>query len=182
MSRKNNDALFSAHAILAALKSSIRVLRWGMAGLVLVYLGSGGTKIGPNESGLVLRFGKNALPDTTKAGWRDSLRALFDGVTDLLLTLGGVPAGEHGAGRLRAGVLDRFYGDDVMELFRTVKRGYDPLSIFNPGVIIPANDWSPVTALKVGDDAAAIPDDIATRLRDVERTAAWATPKLQLAR
>jgi len=124
----------------------------------------------------------NALPDTTKAGWRDSLRALFDGVTDLLLTLGGVPSGEHGAGRLRAGVLDRFYGDDVMELFRTVKRGYDPLSIFNPGVIIPANDWSPVTALKVGDDAAAIPDDIATRLRDVERTAAWATPKLQLAR
>ena len=94
----------------------------------------------------------------------------------------GVPSGEHGAGRLRAGVLDRFYGDDVMELFRTVKRAYDPLSIFNPGVIIPANDWSPVTALKVGDDAAAIPDDIATRLRDVERTAAWATPKLQLAR
>ncbi|HTI04849.1 MAG TPA: FAD-binding oxidoreductase [Gemmatimonadales bacterium] len=124
----------------------------------------------------------NALPDTTRAGWRDALRGLFDDVTALLLELGGVPAGEHGVGRLRAGLLERFYGADVMELFRAVKRAYDPLSILNPGVIIPATDWSPIAALKVGDDAAAIPDDIATRLRDVERTAAWGTPKLELSR
>ncbi|HYX82462.1 MAG TPA: FAD-linked oxidase C-terminal domain-containing protein, partial [Gemmatimonadales bacterium] len=124
----------------------------------------------------------NALPDTTRPAWCESLRALFEDVTELLLGLGGIPAGEHGAGRLRAGVLERFYGTDVMDLFRAVKQAYDPLSIFNPGVIIPATDWSPVAALKVGDDAAAIPQDIATRLRDVERDAAWATPKLQLAR
>jgi hypothetical protein len=68
-----------------------------------------------------------------------------------------------------------------MELFRQVKRGYDPLSIFNPGVIIPATDWSPVAALKVGAGAAAIPDDIATRLQEVERRAAWATRKIELA-
>jgi hypothetical protein len=69
-----------------------------------------------------------------------------------------------------------------MQLFRNVKRGYDPLSILNPGVIIPATDWSPVAALKVGDDAAAIPEDIAIRLREVERNAAWATAKLELTR
>ena len=123
----------------------------------------------------------NALPDTTRDGWREALRALFDDVTDLLLQHGGVPSGEHGVGRLRAGVLERFYGAEVMALFRQVKRAYDPLSIFNPGVIIPATDWSPVAALKVGPGAAAIPDDIATRLRDVERSAAWATPKAELA-
>ena len=123
----------------------------------------------------------NALPDTTRTGWRDALAQLFDDVTELLLRLGGVPSGEHGVGRLRAGVLERFYGTDVMRLFRDVKRAYDPLSILNPGVIIPATDWSPVGALKVGDQAAAIPDDIATRLREVERSAAWATPKLELA-
>ena len=67
-----------------------------------------------------------------------------------------MPAGEHGVGRLRAGVLERFYGKEVMDLFRAVKRAYDPLSILNPGVIIPATDWSPVAALKVGADAAAI--------------------------
>ena len=124
----------------------------------------------------------NALPDVTRAGWQESLRGLFDDVTDLLARLGGVPAGEHGVGRLRAGVLARFYHADVMRLFADVKRAYDPLSILNPGVIIPANDWSPVAALKVGSDAAAIPDDIAGKLRDVERSAAWATPKLELTR
>jgi FAD/FMN-containing dehydrogenase len=124
----------------------------------------------------------NALPDTTRAGWRESLVALFDDVTGLLLRLGGVPSGEHGVGRLRAGVLERFYGGEVMELFRAVKRAYDPLTILNPGVIIPATGWSPLAALKVGEGAAVIPDDIAIRLRDLERNAAWATPKLQLAR
>jgi FAD/FMN-containing dehydrogenase len=123
----------------------------------------------------------NALPDTTRDGWREGLRGLFDDVTDLLIRLGGVPSGEHGVGRLRAGILERFYGPEVMQLFRDVKRAYDPLSIFNPGVIIPATDWSPVAALKVGAGAAAIPEDIATRLREVERSAAWATPKLELA-
>ena len=123
----------------------------------------------------------NALPDTTRARWRDALALLFDDATELLRRLGGVPSGEHGVGRLRAGVLERFYGTEVMRLFRDVKRAYDPLSILNPGVIIPATDWSPVGALKVGDQAAAIPDDIATRLREVERSAAWATPKLELA-
>lgn len=123
----------------------------------------------------------NALPDVTRPKWREGIRALFDEVTDLLVRLGGVPSGEHGVGRLRAGVLERFYGKDVMRLFRDVKRAYDPLSIMNPGVIIPAADWSPVDALKVGDEAAAIPDDIAARLREVERSAGWATPKLELA-
>ncbi len=123
----------------------------------------------------------NALPDTTRDGWREALAELFADVTDLLVRLGGVPSGEHGVGRLRAGVLERFYGKEVMDLFRDVKRAYDPLSILNPGVIIPATDWSPVAALKVGAGAAAIPDDIATRLREMERSAAWATPKLELA-
>jgi FAD/FMN-containing dehydrogenase len=124
----------------------------------------------------------NALPDTTRDGWRDALAELFEDATGLVLRLGGVPSGEHGVGRLRAGVLQRFYGVEVMELFRQVKRAYDPLSILNPGVIIPATDWSPVAALKIGASAAAIPDDIATRLREVERSAAWATPKLELTR
>jgi len=124
----------------------------------------------------------NALPDITQPNWSDDVRALFNDVTDLLVRLGGVPSGEHGVGRLRAGVLQRFYGDRIMTLFRNVKQAYDPLSILNPGVIIPATDWSPVAALKVGDDAAAIPEDIATRLREVERSAAWATPKPELTR
>jgi FAD/FMN-containing dehydrogenase len=123
----------------------------------------------------------NALPDVTRKGWEEALTLLFNDVLDVVLRLGGVPAGEHGAGRLRAGVLERFYGPEVLALFRGVKHAYDPLSILNPGVIIPAADWTPLAALKVGEGAAPIPDDIATRLRDVERNAAWATPKTALA-
>jgi len=63
-----------------------------------------------------------------------------------------------------------------------VKRAYDPRAILNPGVIIPSPDWAPLADLKVGPDAAPIPDDIAARLRELERTAGWATPKLQVAR
>ena len=67
MKQKREDALFSAHAILAALRSSIRILRWGMLVLVLIYLCSGITVIAPNERGLVLRFGR-ALPKTAPPG------------------------------------------------------------------------------------------------------------------
>lgn len=124
----------------------------------------------------------NALPDVTRPGWTQSLTNLFNDVVDVLIRLHGVPAGEHGAGRLRAGVLEQFYGPVVMAMFEQVKRSYDPLSILNPGVIIPAADWAPLAALKVGEDAAVIPDDIAARLRDMERNAGWATPKPELAR
>jgi hypothetical protein len=95
--------------------------------------------------------------------------------------LGGAPSGEHGIGRLRAGVLERFLGTDVMRLFARLRRAYDPHARFNPGVILPSADWSPLAHLKVGDDAAPIPDDIARRLRDIERNAGWATPKSDLA-
>jgi FAD/FMN-containing dehydrogenase len=123
----------------------------------------------------------NALPDTTRDGWRDALARLYEESTGLVQALGGTPSGEHGDGRLRAGVLSRFFGADLMRVFRDLKRTYDPLSMFNPGVIIPAADWDPLAGLKVGPDAVGIPADIAARLRAMERTAGWATPKTLLA-
>jgi len=123
----------------------------------------------------------NALPDLTVAGWRDALAALYADAAELLVRLGGTPSGEHGAGRLRAGLLERFYGPVVTALFRDLKQAYDPRCTLNPGVIIPSADWAPLADLKVGPEAAPIPHDIAARLREVERTAGWAIPKLDLA-
>ncbi len=77
--KQKEDALFSAHAILAALRSSIRVLRWGMAALVLVYLASGITMVGPSQAGLVLRFGK-LLPEVHPPGLLFALPAPIDEV------------------------------------------------------------------------------------------------------
>jgi FAD/FMN-containing dehydrogenase len=124
----------------------------------------------------------NALPDLSRPGWDVSLRALFDEVIGLVARLGGTASGEHGDGRLRAGVLERFFGSATLTLFRDLKRAYDPRSVFNPGVILPSADWAPLADLKVGPRAAAIPDDIAVRLREIERAGGWATPKLELAR
>jgi FAD/FMN-containing dehydrogenase len=124
----------------------------------------------------------NALPDLTRARWEESLHAFYDEVQGLVARLGGTASGEHGDGRLRSGVLDRFFGPDALALFRDLKRAYDPHAVFNPGVILPAAHWAPLADLKVGPGAAAIPDDIAAGLRHIERTGGWATPKLDLVR
>ena len=123
----------------------------------------------------------NALPDLTVSGWREALTGLYADAADLLLRLGGTPSGEHGVGRLRAGLLERFYGPEVTALFRDLKHAYDPRCTLNPGVILPSANWAPLADLKVGPEATPIPDDIARRLRELERTAGWATPKLDLA-
>lgn len=123
----------------------------------------------------------NALPDVTQRGWESGVRGLFDEVTEVQRRLGGTPSGEHGIGRLRAGVLHRFLGGDVLQIFARLQSAYDPGSIFNPGVILPSADWSPLAHLKVGDRAAPLPDDIAHRLREIERNAGWGAPKSSLA-
>ncbi|HWZ27195.1 MAG TPA: FAD-binding oxidoreductase [Gemmatimonadales bacterium] len=123
----------------------------------------------------------NALPDLTTPDWRERLATLYADVTDLLVRLGGTASGEHGDGRLRAGVLSRLFGPDLMRLFVDVKDAYDPTGNLNPGVIIPAPDWSPLENLKVGPDAASIPSGIAARLRRIERDAGWGTSKSSLA-
>src|SRR5436190_3295317 len=122
----------------------------------------------------------NALPDLSRSGWRDALAGLFDDVRELLRRYRGTASGEHGDGRLRAGLLEALFGTAAVAQFRAVKRAYDPDSVFNPGVILPSADWAPLADLKVGPEATPIPDDIAARLREVERTAGWATPKLDL--
>jgi hypothetical protein len=49
----------------------------------------------------------------------------------------------------------------------------------NPGIKL--GSAPPVAQLKVGSHAAPIPDDIARALRDIERNAGYARPRLELA-
>jgi FAD/FMN-containing dehydrogenase len=180
-----------ALARLPATRRSLQVIEDGCVPLERLAEYVAGIRVAATRRGIpVALFGHagdghvhvNALPDLTAAGWREALAALYADATELLLELGGTPSGEHGVGRLRAGLLERFYGPEVMSLFRALKHAYDPRSILNPGVILPAADWAPLADLKVGDDAAPIPDDIARRLREIESTAGWAAPKVELAR
>jgi FAD/FMN-containing dehydrogenase len=122
----------------------------------------------------------NLLPEVARAGWEGAVAALLDEVTAALARLGGTPAGEHGDGRLRAGLLVRIYGDEIVALFRRIKTLFDPLGILAPGVILPSGE-PPVSRLKVGAGAAALPDDIARGLRDIERTGGYGRSRLELA-
>jgi FAD/FMN-containing dehydrogenase len=122
----------------------------------------------------------NLLPDVTRSGWEQSITRLLDEVTDVVVRLGGTPSGEHGDGRLRAMMLDRVYGQEIVELFRLVKQSLDPLGILNPGIILPSS-VPPIARLKVGSGAAPIPEDVERSLREIERTGGYGRSRLELA-
>ena len=122
----------------------------------------------------------NTMADLSRPDWQDALRGVYGEVTEAVLRLGGVPSGEHGDGRLRGALLDRVYGARIVELFRQVKRTFDPAGVFNPGIKVEAAP-TPVAHLKFGDGAAPIPDDIAAALREIEQTGAYARDRLELA-
>jgi Fe-S oxidoreductase/FAD/FMN-containing dehydrogenase len=52
----------------------------------------------------------------------------------VLSRFGGSICGEHGDGRVRAEYVRKMFGDELYELFVTVKRTFDPAQIMNPGV------------------------------------------------
>jgi FAD/FMN-containing dehydrogenase len=121
----------------------------------------------------------NLLPEVALPGWESSVASLLEEVTAAVVRLGGTPSGEHGDGRLRAGLLSQVYGEEILDLFRRVKEAFDPLGILAPGVILPSGQ-PPISRLKVGSQAAAIPDDIAEALRDIEREGGYGRSRMEL--
>ena len=122
----------------------------------------------------------NLLPELARHGWEHEVAALLDEVTGEIVRLGGTPSGEHGDGRLRASLLERVYGAEIVELFRLVKNAFDPGAILNPGVIVP-DGAAPIARLKAGAGAVPLPADIAAGLREIERGGGYATQRLALA-
>ncbi len=114
----------------------------------------------------------NLLPSMRDTDWKERVRAIYDEVSDAVIRLGGTPSGEHGAGRLRAGLMESLYGPEVMACFRAIKQAFDPAGLFNPGVIV-GDGTDPLAALKVGADAATLPDGIEAYLSRIEAAAKW---------
>jgi len=114
----------------------------------------------------------NLLPNLREPDWLPRVRSIFDAVNEALVLMGGTPAGEHGAGRLRAGLVERFLGPEASSAFRAIKAAFDPFGRWNPGVIL-ADRPDPFTQLKVGADAAPLPDGVAEALRRIEAEARW---------
>ena len=122
----------------------------------------------------------NLLPELARADWQAQVAGLLEDVTAVVVRLGGTPSGEHGDGRLRAGTVLDVYGSGIVELFGEVKRAFDPLGIFNPGIILPSGE-PPISRLKVGPQAAPIPADLQSALREIELTGGYGRCRLELA-
>lgn len=72
------------------------------------------------------------------------MRSIAVEACDLARELGGVMSGEHGDGRVRGPLLERFFGPELMRAFREVKAIFDPRHLLNPGNIV---DPGPVESI-----------------------------------
>lgn len=84
------------------------------------------------------------------------LRRIATEVADLARDCGGVMSGEHGDGRVRGPLLERFFGPELMGAFREVKAVFDPRNLLNPGNIVQPGPIESITertriAPEVGD-------------------------------
>lgn len=122
----------------------------------------------------------NLQPDIATPDWEARIAAIFEEVTETVVALDGTLSGEHGDGRLRAPILEKIYGPEVIRLFQAVKAAFDPDGILNPGVKLPLAGARPLEPLKVGTNAPAIPPDIERALREIEHTAAYSRSRLEL--
>ncbi|GAC1388233.1 MAG: hypothetical protein NVS1B7_8380 [Candidatus Saccharimonadales bacterium] len=76
------------------------------------------------------------LLDLAQVGDRQRVFKLMDDYYSVVMKFGGSTSGEHNDGRLRAPYLEQFYGNETYELFKKVKKIFDPFAILNPGVKI----------------------------------------------
>lgn len=74
--------------------------------------------------------------DLAKLSDRQKVFKIMEEYYDMVLSLGGSTCGEHNDGRLRAPFLPKVYGQDMYEVFRQVKKIFDPFNTLNPGVKI----------------------------------------------
>lgn len=74
--------------------------------------------------------------DLSKVGDRQKVFKIMHDYYDMVLSFGGSTCGEHNDGRLRAPFLPKVYGADMYQVFRQVKKIFDPYGTLNPGVKI----------------------------------------------
>ncbi len=90
-------------------------------------------------------------------GDRARMQEIAVEVADLARSLGGVMSGEHGDGRARGPLLERFYGPELMHAFREIKGIFDPRNLLNPGNIVdPGPVASIVESLRVKPDGGFV--------------------------
>jgi FAD/FMN-containing dehydrogenase/Fe-S oxidoreductase len=78
------------------------------------------------------------------------LRAIAGEVSDLVVEFGGAMSGEHGDGLARSLWNRKLFGPEVYSAFQSIKRGFDPNNLLNPGKVV--GDSGPEENLRIGPD------------------------------
>jgi FAD/FMN-containing dehydrogenase/Fe-S oxidoreductase len=66
----------------------------------------------------------------------ETMVAIAEDISDLVLEFGGSLTGEHGDGIVRGVFTEKMFGSELYQAFRELKRAFDPDSTMNPGKII----------------------------------------------
>lgn len=87
----------------------------------------------------------------------ETMYAIADEISDLVLEFGGSLSGEHGDGIVRGAWAEKMFGADLVGHFREVKELFDPHGIMNPGKVFDTPDMR--ENLRYGSDysTASIP-------------------------
>ena len=72
------------------------------------------------------------LMDMHKKEIRDLIPEIQEKVFSLVFEFGGSMAAEHNDGLVRGAFLEKMYGSEMLQLFKAVKKIFDPRGIFNP--------------------------------------------------
>ena len=95
--------------------------------------------------------------NTKVAAEIEKLPQISNFAAELLGEYDGVLSSEHGDGRVRSWLNEKFFGQEMYALFQEVKHTFDPHNILNPGNIVnppPANQTS---HLRFGENYSVIP-------------------------
>lgn len=95
---------------------------------------------------------------------REQMKSIQREVFDTVRRYKGSWSGEHGDGIVRGGFNREFFGDELYEAFRTVKRLFDPKGLLNPGKVL---DSPPMDShLRFGSEYRPIVRDTLYHYRD----------------
>ncbi len=95
------------------------------------------------------------LINTKKAQEVAKLSQIMEFSVELLHGYGGSLSSEHGDGRARSWMNERFFGPELYRLYQQVKRSFDPDNILNPGNIVNAPPMA--ESLRYGEAYKVIP-------------------------
>lgn len=95
------------------------------------------------------------LINTKEATEVAKIPKILDFAIDLLHGYGGALSSEHGDGRARSWMNERFFGPDLYQLYQKVKHLWDPGRIMNPGVVVDAPEGT--ENLRFGPNYKVVP-------------------------